>query len=69
MTYIGYGSCSGCDALQNAQDWTDNELLTDQQVKDFMSICKDIICNAVKPYNHGWREDDNFKRVEETVNE
>lgn len=68
MTYIGYGSCSGCDALQAAQEWNEKELLEDWQVKDFMSICKDLVCNAVSPYNHGWREDDNFKPVEETVN-
>lgn len=67
MTYIGYGSCSGCDALQAAQEWTENDLLEDWQVKDFMSICKSIICNTVKPYNYGWREDDDFNPVEETV--
>ncbi len=56
MTYVGYGSCSGCDALQSAQGWDDGKL-TEEQLTDFMSICKDIVCNAIKPYNTGWRED------------
>lgn len=68
MTYIGYGSCSGCDALQAAQDWRGIEKLTESQIASFMSICKDLVCNAIKPYNHGWREDKEWCLVdEETV--
>lgn len=67
MTFAWYGSCSGCDALQSAQSWGDGKL-TEQQVKDFMSICKDLICNAIKPYNYGWRHDDRFDVVEEGDN-
>lgn len=36
--------------------------------KDFMNICKDLICNAIKPYNYGWRHDDRFDVVEEGDN-
>lgn len=67
MTYIGYGSCCGCDALQAAQAYHYDEKLDESQIKDFMSICKDLICNAIKPYNHGWRHSDKFDTVEEDV--
>ena len=63
MTYIGYGSCSGCDALQAAQAWEDG-LLTEEQVTDFMVICKDLICNSIKPYNCGWRNDEKWLPAE-----
>lgn len=64
MTYVGYGSCSGCDTLQGIQDWSDGPL-TDNQVVDFMDLCKDIVQNTIRPYNFGWRHDDNFDPVEE----
>lgn len=67
MTYIGYGSCSGCDALQAAQSWHYDEKLNEEQVQDFMSICKDLICNTIKPYNYGWRHSEEFDPVEEEV--
>ena len=62
LTYVGYGSCSGCDTLKSIQDWGDKKL-TDSQVKDFMGLCKDLVCNIVKPYNGGWRKDDRFTEV------
>ena len=66
MTYIGYGSCSGCDALQAAQSWDlDDGKLTEKQITDFMAICKDLICNAIKPYNYGWYKDDAWCPAEE----
>lgn len=64
LTYVGYGSCSGCDTLLSIQDWGEGKL-TDSQVKDFMKLCKDLVCNIVKPYNGGWREDDRFTEVSE----
>lgn len=68
LTYIGYGSCSGCDALQAAQSYSwEEEKLTPEQLADFMCICKDLICNAVKPYNYGWRHEDKFDVVEEEI--
>lgn len=67
MTFAWYGSCSGCDALQAVQDYG-HKKLTEQQVKVFMSICKDPIFNTIKPYNYGWRHDDKFDAVEEGDN-
>lgn len=62
MTYVGYGSCSGCDALQAIQD-SCAELLTPKQVTAFMALCKDLITNMIKPYNIGWRESADFEPV------
>ena len=63
MTYVGYGSCSGCDTLLAIQDYG-NEKLTPNQVNLFADLCKDIICNTIKPYNSGWRNDEEFAVVE-----
>lgn len=62
MTYVGYGSCGGCDTLMNIQGW-DNKAPTPEQLKDYMTLCKDLITNMIKPYNCGWREKDCFKEV------
>lgn len=64
MTYCSYGSCSGCDTLLAIQNWREG-LLTEEQIKDFMTLCKDLVCNMIKPYNCGWRNEDEFKPVEE----
>ena len=62
MTYVWYGSCSGCDALREAQDYFETDCkLTEQQIKDFLKLAKDIICNTIKPYNNGWRETEDFR--------
>ena len=66
MTYVGYGSCSGCDTLLNIQTYGD-ELLTESQVKNFMALCKDILTNTIKPYNCGWRNDEDFEHIEEEI--
>lgn len=66
MTFVGYGSCSGCDTLQAIQDYRD-ELLSDKQVKEFMTLCKDLVCNMIKPYNSGWRHLSDFEKDFETV--
>lgn len=63
MTFVAYGSCSGCDTLQAIQGWGD-KLLTEYQVKDFMQLCKDLITNMIKPYNRGWRSEEEFTHVE-----
>ena len=62
ITYVGYGSCSGCDTLQAIQNWGNNKL-NEQQVKDLMILCKDLVCNIVKPYNDGWLRDEKFIEV------
>jgi hypothetical protein len=61
MTYIGYGSCSGCDILQGIQYNGDSK---DVQINDLLSLCRHIISNIIKPYNGGWREDEQYKIVE-----
>ena len=62
MTYVGYGSCCGCDTLQSIQDWGENTV-NDRQLKDFMALCKDLVTNMVKPYNCGWRNEEEFEAV------
>ena len=63
MTYVSYGSCSGCDTLLGIQDWSDKEPPADTQLKDSMVLCKDLITNMIKPYNCGWRENKEFETV------
>ena len=60
MTYIYYGSCSVCDTLQGIMDESGNE-----QIDDLLALCKDILCNAISPYNYGWRNNPDFDQVEE----
>ena len=64
LTFIDYGSCSGCDTLlsiqSNTYDGSDNESV----ISDYMTLCKDIVCNIIKPYNNGWRQSEEFEVVE-----
>lgn len=62
MTYVGYGSCSGCDTLLRIQDWNAG-VPTSQQLEDYMKLCKDLITNMILPYNNGWRHDSDFDTV------
>jgi hypothetical protein len=64
MTFVGYGSCSGCDTLQSIQ-YGYHKKLTEGQVNDFMTLCKDILTNTIRPYNCGWREQEVFNQSEE----
>lgn len=66
MTYVGYGSCSVCDVLESLREWTyeGGKLLNENQISGFMDLCKDIICNTIKPYNYGWRSDSRFDVAE-----
>ena len=63
LTFVSYGSCSVCDTLMGIQDW-DDVPPTEQQLKDYMALCKDLVANMVKPYNNGWREDERYNTVE-----
>ena len=66
MTYVGYGSCSGCDTLTSLQcDLPDNGKPDEKSVKDFMTLCKDILTNTIKPYNGGWKKSTYFEHTEE----
>ena len=78
MTYVDYGSCSGCDTLQGIQlqalDYfyqknRDNtsQCPIERQVKEYMMLCKDIVSNMIRPYNHGWRNEERFEQVEVDV--
>ena len=64
MTYVGYGSCSGCDALLSIQNRYYGAP-PKQMVDDLMALCKDILTNTIKPYNRGWRHTDSFEHIEE----
>lgn len=64
MTYVGYGSCSGCDALQAIKMYYEGPPSV-RMVDDFMKLCKDILTNTIKPYNGGWRYTDAFEHIEE----
>jgi hypothetical protein len=48
--------------LQSIQSYGDGKL-TEDQVKDFMALCKDLITNMIKPYNTGWRYSEKFETV------
>ena len=52
LTYISYGSCSGCDALYSIKDDI-GDVPPEQTVEDLMLICKDLACNTTYPFNHG----------------
>lgn len=60
LTYVAYGSCSGCDTLLGIQNWED-EPLTEQQVSDFMTLCRHLVCNIIKPVNENWGLDEKFE--------
>lgn len=62
MTYIGYGSCSGCDLLQSIQPDSHDET-TDDDIENFMSLCRDLVTRMIKPYNNGWRYEEEFEHV------
>ena len=70
MTYVGYGSCSGCDTLQciQADDEDDDETEKDL-VDSYLSICKDIVSNTIRPYNVGWRNDMIYEPVNSSSSE
>jgi len=67
ITFVNYGSCSCCDTLLSIQDWEENPKPAKEQIKDYMTLCKDLVCNIVKPYNSGWRNEEEFEQVEMEV--
>ena len=66
ITFVEYGSCSGCDTLLSLQSMIDHdaENLTEKQINEYMQMCKDIVTNMRKPFNIGWRHDERFDEVE-----
>lgn len=71
MTFVEYGSCSVCDALMSIQEkhWHDGAKPTDEQLKDYMTLCKDLVMNMIRLYNYGWRYDKKYAPVEEEPSE
>lgn len=65
LTYQSYGSCSGCDTLQHIiDDLGGTGKPNEQQVKEYMTLCKDIVTNMIKPYNSGyWNYEEEFDEV------
>lgn len=59
LTYVGYGSCSGCDTLLSILDDS-----PDERTDDLLKLCKDIITNTIRPYNYGWRYSSEFDRID-----
>jgi len=65
MTYVDYGSCSGCDTLQAIQAELSCYGEHRETVNnDLFKVCLDILRNTIKPYNFGWRHDDDFEQIE-----
>jgi hypothetical protein len=58
ITFAGYGSCSGCDSLLSITEF--EREMTDRMATDILALCKDLITNIVKPYNYGWRCDEQY---------
>ena len=64
MTYVGYGSCSGCDTLQCIQADDEDDETEKEMVDSYLGICKDIVSNTIRPYNQGWRNNGMFDSVD-----
>ena len=62
MTYVYYGSCSGCDTLQAIQEWSEGPLKEDQ-IKEFMMLSLHLLENMIKPYNDGWRNNTDYEQA------
>ncbi|MFQ9297797.1 MAG: hypothetical protein ACLR4X_05155 [Clostridia bacterium] len=63
MTFVNYGSCSGCDTLKSIQYGYYED--TNEKIKAYFQLCKDLITNMIKPYNTGWRASEEFEHTEE----
>lgn len=63
MTYVWYGSCSGCDTLLGIVNYCDDSP-TDEQVEDLMTLCRDLVMHTIKPYRGGWFDEKDFEQVE-----
>lgn len=64
MTFVNYGSCSVCDTLLQIQMYQGSEKQpTKEALKNYMLLCKELVCNMVKPFKCGWRDDGRFAEV------
>lgn len=64
ITTVDYGSCSGCDTLLGIQDLFSDKLSTENQLKDYMALCKDLICNIKRPYFNKYDVKDEWVEVD-----
>ena len=67
ITYIEYGSCCCCDALEGALDYSYGGGDAFENVIDgLMTICQDIIFNIKRPFydKYVYAKDDNWAEVE-----
>lgn len=68
MTFVGYGSCGGCDTLMSIQEQEYMaKPLTERQVSEFMTLCRDLVTRTIKPYNCGWGYSEDFDAVQMEV--
>ncbi len=68
MTYIWYGSCSGCDTMQGIQSLCGYDNTTnrpDTVDNGLLALCRDMIVRMIRPYNDIFHEDEAFKQVSE----
>ena len=66
VSYTEYGSCAFCDTLEHII-WEfiyEKKITREEAIKDLMSVCKDMVCNIVKPYNQGFSYDARFDTIE-----
>lgn len=63
VSYACYGSCEVCDTILGIRDLVEKGE-KDNAVKEFMALCKDLVTNTVKPFNKGWRYDEDFETIE-----
>ncbi|MBO5371532.1 MAG: hypothetical protein J6A75_02315 [Lachnospiraceae bacterium] len=61
LSYVEYGSCTYCDTLQHILCESKDSM---ELVNDLMYLCKDLVCNIVKPYNDGWRNRPEFDVIQ-----
>jgi hypothetical protein len=67
LTFAGYGSCGGCDALLSIVEFAYE--MTDEIARDLLTLCKHLIENIVKPYNYGWRMENEYETFVESKGE
>lgn len=62
MTHVSYGSCSGCDTLASIQWGGCND--EEEEIEEYVTLCRDLVNRIIKPYNSGWRQEDIYETVE-----
>ena len=58
LTYVSYGSCSGCDTLMSIRRIMDDENKRETVIKDFMTLSLHLIENMIKPFESWWEDED-----------